>query len=117
MASVALPTRPRSRSETRPCTAPANPHAPGAHPTAVSSRPPHSFSRPHHPKINIDTYTVYKPTMPRRGAGNLALQARDSVTVRKRTMSTGAVSARMARQNARKASAGLLQVSEPLDRF
>ncbi|KAF8512257.1 hypothetical protein JB92DRAFT_3143822 [Gautieria morchelliformis] len=113
---MALPTRPRSRSEARPCTAPANSHAPSAHPpTAVSSRPPHSFSRPQHPKINIDTYTVHKPSMPRRGTGNLALQARDSVKVRKRTMSTGAVSTRVARQNARKASAGLLQVSEPLD--
>ena len=53
---------------------------------------------------------MYKTSTPRRGSGNLALQARDSVAVRKRNMSTGAVSARVARQNARKANASLLQV-------
>lgn len=113
MASVALPTRPRrrSRSEARPSTAPVIPHLSTTHaPTVGATRPSHSFSRPHPPKINIDTLTVHRSS-PRRGSGNLALQARDSVTVRKRNMSTGAVSARAARQSARKANASLLQVS------
>lgn len=114
MASVTLPyrRRPRSGSASRPNTAPALTHLSSAHaPTAVSARPPHSFSRPHPPKINIDTYTIHQASSPRKGSGNLALQARDSVTVRKRTMSTGAVSARAVRQNARRAKAGLLQAS------
>lgn len=113
MASVALPARRRSRSysETRPSTSPAIPQVSSAHAhSAVSPRPPHSFSRPHPPKINIDTHTFHKPSTPRKGSGNLALQAKDSVSVRKRTLSTGAMSARLARQTARKARAGLLQV-------
>jgi len=107
MASVATTHGRRSRSEARPSTAPviSNTHAP----TAVSTRPPHSFSRSHHPKFNIDTHTACKISTPRRGSGNLALQARDSVAVRKRNMSSGAMSARVARQSARKANASMLQ--------
>lgn len=115
-ASVALlPIGPGSRnsSDARPHTAP--PHqVTSAHPLlAASARPTHSLSRPNLLKINIDNQK--KLPMPRRGTGNLALQARDSVAIRKRTLSTGAMSARAARQSARKPNAGTLQPATNLN--
>ncbi|KAF8591132.1 hypothetical protein K439DRAFT_1063713 [Ramaria rubella] len=99
--------RPRSRSEARAPNSSHHFHQPSsAHtPSAVPVRSPRSFSRNLPCKITIDTHPGRPQPSPRRGAGSLALKARDSVAVRKRTMSNGAMSARAARQSARKANA------------
>lgn len=111
MATLALPTRARSRSESR-SSAPADTQVAAP----IPPRPPRSLSRPSPPKINIDIQTILQQSTPRNKgfSGSLALQARDSLSVRKRTMSMGAVSARVARQNARKTNVDSLSVSGPL---
>ncbi|GJJ08309.1 hypothetical protein Clacol_002520 [Clathrus columnatus] len=91
-----LPIGPR-RSDARMHSPPqSTPPLPG------SPRSTHSFSRGL-PLAKINIETVQKsPASPRRGTGNLALQARDSLAVRKRTLSSGAGSSRSPRQSARK---------------
>ncbi|KIJ52525.1 hypothetical protein M422DRAFT_43370 [Sphaerobolus stellatus SS14] len=88
---VLLPIGPRAETQTqRPRTAPS--------PAATTNTSP---ARPQLPKINVDQL---KKSPARRTAG-IALHARDSVTVRKRTLSAGGMSARATRQAARKAAA------------
>lgn len=82
-------------------------------PLPGSPQSTHSFSRAPLAKINIETTQKFPPS-PRRGTGNLALQARDSLAIRKRTLSSGAASVRSSRQSGQKPLGDSLKVSEDL---
>lgn len=90
-----LPIGPR-RSDVRMHSPPQS-----ASPLPNPPQSPHSFSRASLAKVNMGSLQK-SPASSRRGTGNLALQARDSVAIRKRTLSTGATSVRSARQSTRK---------------
>lgn len=90
-----LPIGPR-RSDVRMHSPPQS-----ASPLPNTPQSPHLFSRTSLAKGNIGSLQK-SPASSRRGTGNLALQARDSVAIRKRTLSTGANSVRSARQSTRK---------------